>query len=196
MARFSVWYLLLLHHSQTTPGLSSGQSWFGTFCFYIILKQMTLLAKRDFRFGTFCFYIILKRNGCVSTGHEGLVPSAFTSFSNRLRFSTRIIQVWYLLLLHHSQTRATAKASSLSVWYLLLLHHSQTLGRNTLTNGSFGTFCFYIILKRAAAERRSAESLVPSAFTSFSNPTILSNSCWKVWYLLLLHHSQTFVAVL
>ena len=209
---------------------------FGTFCFYIILKLIIRYPGQRLGFGTFCFYIILKLSSASQTHHLCLVPSAFTSFSNIIFVVFIICIVWYLLLLHHSQTSHSASLSYRPVWYLLLLHHSQTLWKAVTVLAPFGTFCFYIILKRSSHTLQETllfgtfcfyiilkripriqfweEGLVPSAFTSFSNhfrvnkslPVRFGTFCFyiilklkgiqtackiKVWYLLLLHHSQT-----
>ena len=80
-----VWYLLLLHHSQTSPGCSIHNRKFGTFCFYIILKQLLMVDCLTPTFGTFCFCIILKHLFKLCCKYICLVPSAFTSFSNIFR---------------------------------------------------------------------------------------------------------------
>ena len=148
----AVWYLLLLHHSQTgfslfhlvpmfgifcfyiilkpprtvRPFLRK----FGTFCFYIILKLLHLCFRKVFWFGTFCFYIILKLSPIPGTVNSSLVPSAFTSFSNR----EEVCQLDLVSLISSAFTsfsnNGTKQSVSLPVWYLLLLHHSQTWMRN------------------------------------------------------------------
>ena len=142
-----VWYLLLLHHSQTLSHCFHRADGFGIFCFYIILK------------------LWIECSGAICS----LVSSAFTSFSNSKNFVVSIASVWYLLLLHHSQTPSK-------------------LNKHLLR---FDIFCFYIILKRLTAFTCGTSRLVPSAFTSFSNKSKIHGRTGSVWYLLLLHHSQT-----
>ena len=120
-----------------------------------------------------------------------MVSSAFTSFSNvparpvstftvwyllLLHHSQTsashmipIHGVWYLLLLHHSQTSVSGVRSRSSVWYLLLLHHSQTTDSIIVQHIQVCTFCFYIILKPDRLTCCTPAGLVSSAFTSFSN---------------------------
>ena len=142
-----IWYLLLLHHSQTPHRVH----------------------LQDLSFGTFCFYIILKRQVQMDPCMNRLVPSAFTSFSNCCLVYGDIHRVWFLLLLHHSQTSGT-------------IYENEK---------RFGSFCFYIILKPASPVAVVCLRLVPFAFTSFSNGQLNAPRAFEVWFLLLLHHSQT-----
>ena len=100
----SVWHLMLLHHSQTISLMTQLDVWSGILCFYIILKPLGLRCARVLR----------------------LVSYAFTSFSNRGNVSQMNLAVWYLMLLHHSQTCGGDQTKIFLVWYLMLLHHSQT----------------------------------------------------------------------
>ena len=230
-----VWYLMLLHHSQTR-GKRRGWAWeSGILCFYIILKLYDERERRSQESGILCFYIILKRSvACTSVPAKsgilcfyiilkhkiifyprdlGLVSYAFTSFSNgrlfrwvrmavwylmllhhsqtETRLGKRFLYVWYLMLLHHSQTRICCMTEKARVWYLMLLHHSQTeLGAKNTANES-GILCFYIILKLPQYSQMMSPCLVSYAFTSFSNVRAREADRWWVWYLMLLHHSQT-----
>ena len=210
-SRSSVWYLLLLHHSQTTDS--------------IIVQHIQVC--------TFCFYIILKPDRLTCCTPAGLVSSAFTSFSNSAASSFLNNFVWYLLLLHHSQTSCLLiclqpqfgtfcfyiilkplfvfKKSLFGTFcfYIILKLVAAMIANiagfgtfcfyiilklpaiSFLFPNSFGTFCFYIILKLQIVMRRLMSGLVPSAFTSFSNPPVCLPGPHSVWYLLLLHHSQT-----
>ena len=76
------WYLMLLHHSQTS----------------IKRLRVTLVA------GILCFYIILKQVRETDKKITRLVSYAFTSFSNTNCNYKRYCHGWYLMLLHHSQT--------------------------------------------------------------------------------------------
>ena len=145
-----VWYLLLLHHSQTHYLHKNITKSFGTFCFYIILKLDKPCLLSIFLFGIFCFYIILKLINHLLLIRSGLVSSAFTSFSNITRELMYVNLVWYLLLLHHSQTLSPVSHKVGLVWFLLLLHHSQTQLDIIQLELTFGSFCFYIILKLIA----------------------------------------------
>ena len=120
-----VWYLMLLHHSQTN------------YNFY-----------RDWRSsGILCFYIILKHRISVRNSATGLVSYAFTSFSNVYSLFLQASNVWYLMLLHHSQTFFRIISIFFRVWYLMLLHHSQTWVLCSSRMLQSGILCFYIILK-------------------------------------------------
>ena len=100
-----VWYLMLLHHSQT------------------LLRTIGLIDVS----GILCFYIILKLPVISFLFPNCLVSYAFTSFSNLGSSGMMTDAVWYLMLLHHSQTDNLTTPTLPSVWYLMLLHHSQTL---------------------------------------------------------------------
>ena len=143
----AVWYLMLLHHSQTQFSVK----------------------KIHVKSGILCFYIILKQVGGGNSLFVRLVSYAFTSFSNISREEGMMFTVWYLMLLHHSQTNKLYDFRFCLVWYLMLLHHSQTLASNSTLS----------------------KSLVSYAFTSFSNLLIKRYCFSHVWYLMLLHHSQT-----
>ena len=143
----SVWHLMLLHHSQTNV------------CFWFFAWQSGIL----------CFYIILKLNFLLKRFTLSLVSYAFTSFSNNSVFISIKSSVWYLMLLHHSQTDIkTCEALRTS-----------------------GILCFYIILKQSSSRYIKPACLVSYAFTSFSNDLVRINLTAVVWYLMLLHHSQT-----
>ena len=169
MKKNTVWYLMLLHHSQTKSQIRSCRNWSGILCFYIILK-LGRLGKRSWPWsGILCFYIILKPESTGTEGKTSLVSYAFTSFSN-LRAFLSVPGV---------------------VWYLMLLLHSQTLEKEPVCEDSSGILCFYIILKLVFAYRDKIKSLVSYAFTSFSNLNSQRAANSEVWYLMLLHHSQT-----
>ena len=95
------------------------------------------------------------------------------------------------MLLHHSQTRVYSCRFAANVWYLMLLHHSQTSIRRLRVTLVSGILCFYIILKHRHVSFFSFTCLVSYAFTSFSNGGGWLRGCRMVWYLMLLHHSQT-----
>ena len=120
-----------------------------------------------------------------------LVSYAFTSFSNRnpLRKTIFVCLVSYAFTSFSNKVRGSKM--DLTVWYLMLLHHSQTeLGAKNTANES-GILCFYIILKLPQYSQMMSPCLVSYAFTSFSNFRISSGGRLSVWYLMLLHHSQT-----
>ena len=101
-------------------------------------------------------------------------------------------EFWYLLLLHHSQTRSSGAVIDECVWYLLLLHHSQTLSP---VSHKVGLVWFLLLLHHSQTGYYIPPAylrLVPFAFTSFSNPFHLVALSVAVWFLLLLHHSQTY----
>ena len=98
------------------------------------------------------------------------------------------------MLLHHSQTGLRHGKHSSGVWYLMLLHHSQTRIKELRSREQSGILCFYIILKRYRRDIGRLASLVSYAFTSFSNDACRCILETGVWYLMLLHHSQTFGA--
>ena len=154
-----VWYLLLLHHSQTDYAFGYVEGLFGIFCFYIILKLSQL------------------RN---ITG-TCLVSSAFTSFSNELKewFLDKIRLVPFAFT-SFSNLKLVFLLIQL-VWYLLLLHHSQTIRRFYCYRIVVCSFCFYIILKLTASNSTTYRSLVASAFTSFSNKGSRFRSHLQVW---------------
>ena len=212
-----VWYLMLLHHSQT----------------------MTFDVFEGRKSGILCFYIILKREADAFVSFGGLVSYAFTSFSNKHRGSSVWQSVWYLMLLHHSQTHIliswqseesgilcfyiilklaymylllvqslvsyafTSFSNNIKrtpeeerVWYLMLLHHSQTRRLYNSQDNQSGILCFYIILKLSVYVLIMQRRLVSYAFTSFSNGWTGWTSGSGVWYLMLLHHSQTIIVLL
>ena len=107
---------------------------------------------------------------CIS-----LVSSTFTSFSNDVFEQEIAVRVWYLLLLHHSQTSRPSSRPNQEVWYLLLLHHSQTAVYGVQLENKFGIFYFYIILKHERIDQQAIRGLVSSTFTSFSN--LFRQSC-------------------
>ena len=140
---------------------------------------------------SYAFTSFSNRNPLRKTIFVCLVSYAFTSFSNKVRGSKMDLTVWYLMLLHHSQTRICCMTEKARVWYLMLLHHSQTeLGAKNTANES-GILCFYIILKLPQYSQMMSPCLVSYAFTSFSNVRAREADRWWVWYLMLLHHSQT-----
>ena len=98
-------------------------------------------------FGILCFYIILKHVPAFIDRLASLVSYAFTSFSNPPLLLPPCLCVWYLMLLHHSQTAYLRAKGENVVWYLMLLHHSQTDSDFLLRRDSSGILCFYIILK-------------------------------------------------
>ena len=142
-------------------------------------------------FGTFCFYIILKREEAWPSLAERLVPSAFTSFSNTCHSQSLVFVRLVPSAFTSFSNTWSQYINQWFVWYLLLLHHSQTWSCRCSRPLRFGTFCFYIILKLDRLFDAVGNRLVPSAFTSFSNDSTIFMSLLNVWYLLLLHHSQT-----
>ena len=97
--------------------------------------------------GILCFYIILKPVFGRIIISVCLVSYAFTSFSNQTALSLFTIGVWYLMLLHHSQTYQEKEN-----WRM-----------------KSGILCFYIILKHLVNVSDRYGRLVSYAFTSFSN---------------------------
>ena len=208
-----VWYLLLLHHSQT----------------------MTIIYSTTILVCTFCFCIILKLTPLSNCSIIRFVPSAFTSFSNTSTLYLLSGPGLYLLLLHHSQTDRFGvkllRLFDIFYFYIILKHISSLVYCIKLFGifyfyiilklrtqmfdyiEMFGIFYFYIILKPSVEHSNVFVSLVSSTFTSFSNPSLpsvpgsprlvsstftsFSNEVLMeaaadfVWYLLLLHHSQT-----
>ena len=93
-------------------------------------------------FGILCFYIILKHVPAFIDRLASLVSYAFTSFSNPPLLLPPCLCVWYLMLLHHSQTAYLRAKGENVVWYLMLLHHSQT----QIDYDFLATFLWYLML--------------------------------------------------
>ena len=108
---FWVWYLMFLHHSQTTRQMLRRKSGFGILCFYIILKHMSshcafsvvwyLMFLHHSQTGggvhqlckrlvSYVFTSFSNPHPDVEPPSRRLVSYAFTSFSNMLKYLTLI----------------------------------------------------------------------------------------------------------
>ena len=186
---------------------------FSTIRFYIILKHSSGMFHSPMCFSTIRFYIILKRVIRRLSFISVSVPYVFTSFSNNVFiFSplpkvsvpyvfTSFSNILYLLdykhpfqyhtFLHHSQTPQAVQQAILLFQYHTFLHHSQTIGFRQITQLSFSTIRFYIILKPNPVRPEHSMVSVPYVFTSFSNGRDGFCCVIEFQYHTFLHHSQT-----
>ena len=100
-----------------------------------------------------------------------LVPYIFTSFSNTSGYcNCRIcVSVPYIFTSFSNMPERIVSAEEFQ--YHTFLHHSQTIGFRQITQLSFSTIRFYIILKPNPVRPEHSMVSVPYVFTSFSNPT-------------------------
>ena len=149
-----VWYLMLLHHSQTDGLLQTPNSLSGILCFCIILKLWEGSFWWKMMSGILCFYIILKLRPEYGREADASGILCFYIILKLVKISLNSELVWYLMLLHHSQTHCCLHQHWGFVWYLMLLHHSQTRCGRIPAASLSGILCFYIILKHTKKSPR------------------------------------------
>ena len=120
--------------------------------------------------GILCFYIILKLRSNSFHSHQSLVSYAFTSFSNFV-FTDYI---WRKCLVSYAFTS-----------------FSNRLTRSMELVGSLVSYAFTSFSNCLDKLHQFHCCLVSYAFTSFSNNFFIPIIIAQVWYLMLLHHSQT-----
>ena len=98
---------------------------------------------------------------------------------------------YYLIDLHYSQTTSEPFFQKVMFYYLIDLHYSQTVSIAIANLMSFTTLQIYTILKQTLQNVVQYKVLLPYRFTLFSNELFEFFIVEEFYYLIDLHYSQT-----
>ena len=165
------YYLMNLHYSQTLLRVKVVKCGFTTLWIYTILKPASLHTHKIYVLLPYEFTLFSNCFCCIDRSDYVLLPYEFTLFSNQDEQFFNFLRVLlpYEFTLFSNLTGQTL--TLLQFYYLMNLHYSQTMINSMCTPIRFTTLWIYTILKPCSVLKFSNVVLLPYEFTLFSNAT-------------------------